>query len=187
VTNESAPKEHRLTPVFRMENFRDSPMYLLFGTFLATQIWISSKDHDCARTRDSDHEIIRERGCPSMNARLVALDEGPDIMLNRALVVVGRHPQCDARLDSLRVSRQHCCMTEDHGDVVVRDLGSINGIRINGERVVAGRLRPGDELSIAQLRYRFESGQACEDSSPPSAEMAQAADGHPWLRLVGRN
>lgn len=97
-----------------------------------------------------------------MPARLVALDEGPDIPLDRAMVVVGRHPQCDARLDSLRVSRHHCCMTLDQGDVIVRDLGSTNGIRINGQRVELGRLRPGDELSIAHIRYRLDNGQAHE-------------------------
>ena len=78
------------------------------------------------------------------------------------MVVVGRHPQCDARLDSLRISRHHCCMTQDKNDVVVRDLGSTNGIRINGQRVEVGRLRPGDELSIAHIRYRFDNGQAQE-------------------------
>ena len=46
--------------------------------------------------------------------------------------------------------RQHCCMSQDKGEVTVRDLGSTNGIRINGQRVERGRLRPGDELSIAR-------------------------------------
>ena len=56
-----------------------------------------------------------------MPVRLVALDEGPDILLDRAMVVVGRHPSCDTRLDSLRVSRQHCCMSQEKGEVTVRD------------------------------------------------------------------
>src|SRR5919199_2625253 len=97
-----------------------------------------------------------------MPVRLVALDEGPDIPVDRAMVVVGRHPACDARLDSLRVSRHHCCMMQENGEVVVRDLGSTNGIRINGQRVEMGRLRPGDELSIAHIRYRLESGPGQE-------------------------
>ena len=99
-----------------------------------------------------------------MPVRLVALDEGPDIMLDRAMVVVGRHPSCDTRLDSLRVSRQHCCMSQDKGEVTVRDLGSTNGIRINGQRVERGRLRPGDELSIAHIRFRLENGQGHEQT-----------------------
>ena len=108
-----------------------------------------------------------------MTARLVALDEGQDIVLDRAMVVVGRHPACDARLDSLRVSRHHCCMMQESGDVVVRDLGSTNGIRINGQRVEMGRLKPGDELSIAHIRYRLDNGQAhdqtlADPAGPPS-------------------
>ena len=88
-----------------------------------------------------------------MNARVVALDDTPDIALDRPLVVVGRDPRCDAHLGSPSVSRRHCCMTHADGEVVVRDLGSTNGTRINGELVEVGRLRPGDELSIAHYRY----------------------------------
>jgi pSer/pThr/pTyr-binding forkhead associated (FHA) protein len=91
-----------------------------------------------------------------MPSRLVALTGEPDILVDRALVVVGRHPQCDVRIDSIRVSRRHCCMTEVDGEVLVRDLGSTNGIRINGMKLTSGRVRPGDELSIAHVRYRLE-------------------------------
>src|SRR4029077_13792191 len=100
-----------------------------------------------------------------------------DITLDRALIVVGRDPNCDSRLKSLRVSRHHCCMTRENDQVVVRDLGSTNGIRINGMRVETGRLRPGDELSIAHIRYRLEgeedSGQAIE---PAIREQDSAPD-----------
>jgi hypothetical protein len=110
-----------------------------------------------------------------MPARLVALDEGPDIILDRAMVVVGRHPSCDTRLDSLRVSRHHCCMTHENGDVMVRDLGSTNGIRINGQRVEIGRVRPGDELSIAHIRYRLENGQGHEQTIAEAGGLGIAA------------
>ena len=123
-----------------------------------------------------------------MTARLVALDEGPDIVLDRAMVVVGRHPACDARLDSLRVSRHHCCMMQESGEVVVRDLGSTNGIRINGQRVEMGRLKPGDELSIAHIRYRLDNGQGHDQTladpagllpPPPGAMPGHAPRSHP--------
>ena len=116
-----------------------------------------------------------------MPVRLVALDEGPDIPVDRAVVVVGRHPQCDARIDSIRVSRRHCCMTADHGEVVVRDLGSTNGIRINGQRVEMGRLRPGDELAIAHIRYRLDAGGGEERT------VADASEGRPAAHHVTPN
>lgn len=105
-----------------------------------------------------------------MSMRLVALDEGPDIPVDRTMVIVGRHPQCDARLDSIRVSRRHCCMSADNNEVVVRDLGSTNGIRINGQRVETGRLKAGDELSIAHIRYRLDAA--------PDVELTLADAGH---------
>jgi pSer/pThr/pTyr-binding forkhead associated (FHA) protein len=67
--------------------------------------------------------------------------------------MVGRHPQCDVRLDSPRVSSRHCIISVEGGEVVVRDLGSTNGTRINGRLVESGRLSRGDELSIAHIRY----------------------------------
>ena len=94
-----------------------------------------------------------------MARRLIPLDEGSEIILDRPMVVVGRHPSCDVRLDSLRVSRHHCCcMVQENGEILVRDLGSTNGIRINSQRVDSGMLRPGDELSIAHIRYRLHDG-----------------------------
>lgn len=128
----------------------------------------------------------------SMPTRLVALDDGADIALDRAMLVVGRHPQCDARLDSIRVSRRHCCMMQDKdsGDVVVRDLGSTNGIRINGQRVEMGKLRPGDELAIAHIRFRLEAGQAndvtlAETLRGHRDELAHAANANANVNLNG--
>ena len=101
--------------------------------------------------------------------RLIALGEGPDIPVGPTPVIVGRDPWCDARLDSIRVSRIHCCLTEDDGKVVVLDLGSANGTRINGRLVELGWLRLGDELSIAHLRYRVEDNRA-EWRAPANGE-----------------
>jgi pSer/pThr/pTyr-binding forkhead associated (FHA) protein len=92
-----------------------------------------------------------------MPLRLVCLDGYADITLDRALVVVGRHRWCHVRIASPRVSRRHCRLALDRDGVLVRDLGSTNGIRINGQRVDWGVLRPGDELSIADCRYHLEN------------------------------
>jgi predicted component of type VI protein secretion system len=86
---------------------------------------------------------------------LLSVCVGPDIPVSRGTVMVGRHPECDVQLDSRRVSRRHCVIAMVRGDVVVRDLGSTNGTWINGRRVAAGWIRPGDEVSIAHVRYRL--------------------------------
>jgi pSer/pThr/pTyr-binding forkhead associated (FHA) protein len=79
----------------------------------------------------------------------------PDIPVGPAGLILGRSPSCGVRLDSPRVSRHHCYLTEVAGVVLVRDLGSTNGTRINGRGVTLGWLAPGDELAVADLRFRL--------------------------------
>jgi hypothetical protein len=110
-----------------------------------------------------------------MPTRLVSLDGMEDISLDHDVLLVGRHPCCDARIDSIRVSRLHCCLCQNRGEIAVRDLGSTNGTRINGRVAEVGRLRAGDELSIAHLRYRLEDDRAettpCGSGSPHGEEV----------------
>ena len=103
---------------------------------------------------------------------LVALDGGPDLWVTPALLLVGRDPRCDARIDSPRVSRVHCCLYLHRDAIIVRDLGSTNGTRINGRRAGSGRLSPGDVLSIAEFRYRMEAGRASNSTSLPPPSVA---------------
>jgi pSer/pThr/pTyr-binding forkhead associated (FHA) protein len=106
------------------------------------------------------------------------LDEGLDIPVDMAMIVVGRHPLCDVRLESLMISSRHCCMSPISGELRVEDMGSTNGIRINGYRVIGGRLRPGDELSIADFRYRLMDDQG-EETTIHDPDRVDPAGGDP--------
>ena len=108
------------------------------------------------------------KGATLMPTRLIALNGGPDITLfDHAPMTMGRDPRCDARLDSLRISRFHCCVARIEDGVHVSDLGSTNGTRINGRWVRSGHLRPGDLLTVAHLRFRVERG------SPGPAQVVE--------------
>lgn len=89
-----------------------------------------------------------------MPAQLLALDSGPSILLDKPILLLGRHPECDIQIDSRKISRRHCCIAQVSDYLVVRDLGSTNGIRINGMRTLEGQLNAGDELTIGNFRYR---------------------------------
>jgi predicted component of type VI protein secretion system len=89
-----------------------------------------------------------------MPAQLVALSEGPNILLDKPIMLFGRNPECDIQIESRKISRRHCCVAQVNDYLVVRDLGSTNGIRINGVRVVEGRIKAGDELTIGSHRYQ---------------------------------
>jgi hypothetical protein len=68
--------------------------------------------------------------------------------LDRALTV-GRDPACDVVLHDPRISRRHlACDVDAEGGVTFRDLGSANGVLLNGRRCAAGVLRAGDALRI---------------------------------------
>src|SRR5689334_11375354 len=114
---------------------------------------------------------------PIMPAQLVALDHGPSILLDKPILLLGRHPECDIQIDSRKISRRHCCIAQVSDYLVVRDLGSTNGVRINGVRVTEGRLNAGDELTIGNHRYQvaWEAGVLPAPQRPPAKANPAAA------------
>lgn len=100
-----------------------------------------------------------------MPAQLLALSDGPSILLDKPIMLFGRHAECDIQLNSRKVSRRHCCIAQVHDYLVVRDLGSTNGIRINDNRLLEGKLHEGDELTIGNFKYRI-----CLQFSPDSMQ-----------------
>jgi pSer/pThr/pTyr-binding forkhead associated (FHA) protein len=115
-----------------------------------------------------------------MPAQLVALDDGPSILLDKPILLVGRHPECDIQIDSRKISRRHCCIAQVADYLVIRDLGSTNGVRINGDRVDEGRLDEGDEVTIGANRFRVslngESEPAARAVEDPSECINPAED-----------
>jgi predicted component of type VI protein secretion system len=107
-----------------------------------------------------------------MPAQLVALDSGPSILLDKPILLLGRHPECDIQIDSRKISRRHCCIAQVSDYLVIRDLGSTNGIRINGMRMLEGQLNAGDELTIGNSRYRVTWDADLEAASPQSPAQA---------------
>jgi predicted component of type VI protein secretion system len=100
-----------------------------------------------------------------MSARLVPLNAGvaPTIPLQRPVLLIGRHPECDVRIDLGKISRRHCCVALAYDRVMIRDLGSRNGLRVNGLPVEEAQLHPGDEVAIGPIIYRMEG----EAPAPP--------------------
>jgi pSer/pThr/pTyr-binding forkhead associated (FHA) protein len=112
-----------------------------------------------------------------MHPQLVALTDGPSILLDKPILLLGRHQECDIQLGSRKVSRRHCCLAQVDNYLVVRDLGSTNGIRINGVRVLEGSLRAGDELTIGNQRYQVQwTDKAGEPLSPGKPKGMEKRD-----------
>jgi hypothetical protein len=75
-----------------------------------------------------------------------------------AQFTVGRAPSCDCVLPEDLVSRHHAELRRDGERWFLRDLGSTNGTRVNGVRVIEDvEVRPGDRLSLGGAAYRLRA------------------------------
>jgi hypothetical protein len=97
-------------------------------------------------------------GIPPMqggrNARLVSND-GRTYPLSVGSTVIGRGDQANLRLPDVGISRRHARLDFDGGQVVLTDLGSTNGTSVNGQRVSAVALNPGDMVQIGTTTLTF--------------------------------
>lgn len=102
-----------------------------------------------------------------MLARLIPLDEGNPIEIEKDLTLVGRKEDCDLRLEHKSVSKMHCIIVKTDGLLILRDLGSTNGTRVNGQRVRRAALLPNDQLTIANYKFRVYLGPDEPEQPPP--------------------
>lgn len=72
-------------------------------------------------------------------------------------ITIGREEDNDIQLNDERVSRVHAKIQEDRGQVILTDLNSTNGSRVNGHPVQLRVLRPGDHLQIGRCTLLFGS------------------------------
>jgi predicted component of type VI protein secretion system len=73
-----------------------------------------------------------------------------------ARVTIGRAADCDCAVAEPTVSRHHAELRRDGDRWLLRDLGSRNGIRVNGMRVLeATEVHPGDGIALGDARFRL--------------------------------
>ncbi len=69
-------------------------------------------------------------------------------------VRVGRHAENDLMLSDSSVSRKHAILIQNQDALLVRDLGSMNGIRVDGQPVIQGLVRNGQILHIGEVTLK---------------------------------
>jgi len=98
---------------------------------------------------------------------LLATPEGQQVVELRAFNSLGRHPSNTIQLLDKIVSKEHCIVERRGNEFVLRDLGSLNGTYINGERVAGEQMmRHGDDIALGSTRARFDDGSG-KPISPP--------------------
>jgi hypothetical protein len=104
---------------------------------------------------DRVSEPLREPDPRRRTARLQA--EGRTIVVGPAGAVLGRSRDSDVVLDDPNVSRHHAEVRPSGGSWIVNDLGSTNGIKLNGRRIRGPEsLKPGDEIELGTSRVTFD-------------------------------
>ncbi|HEX6682848.1 MAG TPA: DUF3662 and FHA domain-containing protein [Candidatus Limnocylindrales bacterium] len=88
------------------------------------------------------------------NVRLVSGD-GRTYPLAIGQTVIGRGDQANMRLPDVGISRRHARLDFDGVQVVLTDLGSTNGTMVNGQRVSAVALNPGDMIQLGTTTLTF--------------------------------
>jgi hypothetical protein len=71
-----------------------------------------------------------------------------EVRIDGTLLTIGRSPDNGLTLDDARVSRHHARLRARHGMLVLTDLDSTNGVRVNGVRVAEVALGVGDRIEI---------------------------------------
>jgi hypothetical protein len=103
-----------------------------------------------------DREARRMDAPAAFGGRAMLVGGGKRTVLSGDRVTIGRSRECDVTLDDANVSRRHAELRREGGSWVVADLGSTNGVKVNGHRVSRQPLQPGDEITLGIERLTFE-------------------------------
>jgi Protein of unknown function (DUF3662)/Inner membrane component of T3SS, cytoplasmic domain len=98
---------------------------------------------------------VREDADGGFLAELV-LTDGRRVQIGTEPLVIGRLPECGVVLADSNVSRRHAELRRAGDSVVLTDLGSTNGTRVNGAPIRERTLASGDEVSVGSTRLIFE-------------------------------
>jgi pSer/pThr/pTyr-binding forkhead associated (FHA) protein len=109
------------------------------------------------------------------------------VPLVRDEVSIGRKEGNTIRLTERNISREHCRIQRGNGSYVIHDLGSYNGVVINGQRIAGeSPVKPGDEIRIGDytLLLQTEDADKTTDKIPVDPAQVVAPGPRTPARLV---
>jgi hypothetical protein len=104
----------------------------------------------------SPDRAARKLEMPADRRQALLLSEGRRNVLSGDRVVIGRSRECDVVLSDPNVSRRHAELRRDENGWHAVDLGSTNGVKVNGRRVDQVVLREGDRITVGVSDLTFE-------------------------------
>jgi pSer/pThr/pTyr-binding forkhead associated (FHA) protein len=118
-------------------------------------VYSAVRERDRGRPKRPEQAVgalVSTRAVVSLGDRRYVLD-GP-------VATIGRSKSVECVLSDPNVSRRHAELRRgDNGDWQIVDLGSTNGIKVNGRRVPSTRLSPGDQVTVGTTSFTFDIEQ----------------------------
>ena len=134
---------------------------------------------------DLFHDSRRPNKVLSSRPSLVCVDDGEvRIELVKDITVVGRDSDCDVQLEDKGVSKIHCVFFRKENSVLVRDLHSTNGTKVNGKRVRRATLVVGDVIALAGITFKLKVGYAMDENIAINED--QLPDQYPDSKVLGQ-
>lgn len=117
-----------------------------------TMVYAAPREQGRTKKSPPAARLVETRAIVSFDDRRYVLS-GP-------VAVLGRSKECDCVFGDPNISRRHAELRRGPtGDWQVVDLGSTNGVKVNGRRVGSSRLSPGDEVILGTTRFVFDIEQ----------------------------
>ena len=107
-----------------------------------------------------------------MKSELIPDNGDPPIPITSDSTIVGRREFCDVQIDHESLSKRHAILVRTDGLLMVRDLASTNGTKVNGQKVMWAALLPNDRLTFGKYKVRVYLGS---DTAPSPSEGGRPA------------
>lgn len=113
-----------------------------------------------APAKQKEPRGARRPAAPLTQTRAIVSLRDRRYVLEGPVATLGRSRECDCVIDDQNVSRRHAELRRnDSGDWQIVDLGSTNGVKVNGRRIDTSRLAPGDEVALGTVTFVFDIEQ----------------------------
>ena len=117
------------------------------------------------------------------------------VTIERLPMVLGRSESADVALAFSSISREHARIFTENEALFIEDLGSSNGVQINGEKVKRGAIAPGDMVQLGVVEFRLarpgaRTGSGTGASIPALTKLlisVMISSGSPGLQMPGAN
>jgi hypothetical protein len=97
-----------------------------------------------------------------LDGPVLVVRRGPEVgerfYLDRERLTIGRDPESSIFLNDITVSRDHAVLSMQGSAVSIEDVGSLNGVYVNGASVTSAELHNGDQVQIGRFQMVFLSG-----------------------------